>query len=378
MNKFETRAIRKSQNPDPTSGAIATPITLSTTYVQKSPGVHKGYDYSRSGNPTRNVYEDCLASLESGKYGFSFASGCSALTTILHLLKAGDHVVAVDDIYGGTFRIFEKVIKNKGINTTFIDLTNSENLLNALTDKTKLIWIETPTNPQLKLVDIKKISKLKPKDVLLGVDNTFASPYFQRPLELGADISYNSTSIYISGHNDVLGGFVAVNTQDLADEIGFLQNAIGAVPSVFDCYICLRSLKTLAVRMKQHEKNSLEIATFLENHPKVEKVYYPGLKSHPQHTLATKQMSGYSGMVSFLLKSNKTTKFLETLKLFCLAESLGSVVSLVDHPATMTHSSMPSSVRESLGVLDNLIRLSVGIENVQDLISDLDTALKAS
>lgn len=376
MRKFETRAIKKAQNPDPVSGAIVTPITLSTTYAQQSPGVHKGFDYSRSGNPTRSTYEDCLASLDSGKYGFSFASGCSALTSILHLLQSGDHVVAVDDIYGGTFRIFEQVIKNKGINTTFCDLTNPENLLEALNDKTKMIWIETPTNPQLKLIDIKKISELKPKEVLLGVDNTFMSPFFQRPLELGADISYNSTSKYISGHNDVIGGFVTVNDKDLADQIGFLQNAIGAIPSVFDCYMCLRSLKTLAVRMKQHEKNALAIATFLENQPKVEKVFYPGLKSHPQHELATRQTNGHSGMVSFLLKSDKTTKFLETLKLFCLAESLGSVISLVDHPATMTHASMPIAVRESLGVLDNLVRLSVGIEDVQDLISDLDNALK--
>ncbi len=378
MEKFETRAIRNAQNPDSTSGAIVTPITLSTTYVQQSPGVHKGYDYSRSGNPTRKAYEDCLASLESGQYGFSFASGCSALTTILHLLKTGDHLIAVDDIYGGTFRIFEKVIKNNGISTTFCDLTNPENLLNALTDKTKMIWVETPTNPQLKLVDIKKISQLKPKEVLLGVDNTFMSPFFQRPLEVGADISYNSTSKYISGHNDVIGGFATVNNQDLADKIAFLQNAIGAVPSVFDCYMCLRSLKTLAVRMKQHEKNALTVASFLENHPKIEKAYYPGLKSHPQHELAKQQMDGFSGMISFLLKSSNVTKFLEELNLFYLAESLGSVISLVDHPATMTHASMPIEARRSLGILDNLIRLSVGIEDAQDLTDDLDRALQIS
>ena len=376
MDGFRTRSIRQAQEPDPVTGAIVTPMTLSTTYVQESPGVHKGYDYSRSGNPTRKAYEDCLANLESGKYGFAFASGCSALTTILHLLKSGDHLVTVDDVYGGTFRLFEKVIKNHGISTTFCDLTNPKKLLDVVKDNTRMIWIETPTNPQLKLVDIEQISKLKRKDIIFGVDNTFASPYFQRPLELGADISYNSTSKYISGHNDVIGGSVVVKDSGLAEKIGFLQNSIGAVPSVFDSYLCLRSLKTLAVRMKQHEQNALKVASFLESHPEVDRVIYPGLKSHKQHQLAKKQMHGFSGMISFFLKKNNAKSFLKKLKLFSLAESLGSVISLVDHPATMTHSSMPVDVREGLGVLDTLIRLSVGIEDSEDLLKDLDNALK--
>ena len=376
MDGFRTRSIRQAQEPDPVTGAIVTPMTLSTTYVQESPGVHKGYDYSRSGNPTRKAYEDCLANLESGKYGFAFASGCSALTTILHLLKSGDHLVTVDDVYGGTFRLFEKVIKNHGISTTFCDLTNPKKLLDVVKDNTRMIWIETPTNPQLKLVDIEQISKLKRKDIIFGVDNTFASPYFQRPLELGADISYNSTSKYISGHNDVIGGSVVVKDSGLAEKIGFLQNSIGAIPSVFDSYLCLRSLKTLAVRMKQHEQNALKVASFLESHPEVDRVIYPGLKSHKQHQLAKKQMHGFSGMISFFLKKNNAKSFLKKLKLFSLAESLGSVISLVDHPATMTHSSMPVDVREGLGVLDTLIRLSVGIEDSEDLLKDLDNALK--
>ncbi len=376
MDGFRTRSIRQAQEPDPVTGAIVTPMTLSTTYVQESPGVHKGYDYSRSGNPTRKAYEDCLANLESGKYGFAFASGCSALTTILHLLKSGDHLVTVDDVYGGTFRLFEKVIKNHGISTTFCDLTNPKKLLDVVKDNTRMIWIETPTNPQLKLVDIEQISKLKRKDIIFGVDNTFASPYFQRPLELGADISYNSTSKYISGHNDVIGGSVVVKDSGLAEKIGFLQNSIGAVPSVFDSYLCLRSLKTLAVRMKQHEQNALKVASFLESRPEVDRVIYPGLKSHKQHQLAKKQMHGFSGMISFFLKKNNAKSFLKKLKLFSLAESLGSVISLVDHPATMTHSSMPVDVREGLGVLDTLIRLSVGIEDSEDLLKDLDNALK--
>ena len=374
MYKFRTRAIRHAQEPDPQTGAIVPPVSLSTTFVQDSPGVHKGYDYSRSGNPTREEFEKCLANLESAEYGFAFASGCSACTTLMHLLKKGDHLIAVDDIYGGTFRLFENVIKNNGIKTTFLDLTDLSNLKNAVTDKTKMIWVETPTNPKLKIIDIKKISDLY-KDILLVVDNTFMSPYFQRPLELGADISYSSTSKYISGHNDVIGGFVATNSEELSEKIGYLQNAIGAIPSVFDCYMCLRSLKTLGLRMKQHEENAMEIAKFLESHPKIESVIYPGLKSHPQHKLSKKQTDGFSGMISFYLKDNKAFKFLESVKLFNLAESLGSVISLIEHPATMTHSSMPESVRQSLGISDKLIRLSVGIEDVQDLLDDLTCAL---
>ena len=291
---FETRAIHAGQPPDPSTGAVMTPITLSTTYVQETPGEHKGYDYTRSGNPTRKAYEDCIASLESGEFGMAFASGCAAMATILHLLKSGDHLVCMDDVYGGSFRLIDKVIQNNGITASYVDLTDIDAFKSAITDKTKLVWLETPTNPTLKLVDIEAIAKIsREKGIISVVDNTFMSPYFQRPLELGADIAYHSTSKYVNGHSDVIGGAIAVSDKDLAEKLYFLQNSIGAVASPFDSYMCMRSLKTLGVRMRAHEKNAQVIAEFLESHPKVEKTVYPGLKSHPQHELAKKQMHGF-------------------------------------------------------------------------------------
>jgi cystathionine gamma-lyase len=376
---FATRAIHEGQNPDPTTGAIMTPVYLTSTYVQESPGVHKGYEYSRTGNPTRKAYEDCLASLESGKYGFAFASGCAATTTVMHILKAGDHVVACDDMYGGTFRLFDKVLRHNGIDFSFVDLTNPENFEKAIKPNTKLIWIETPTNPMLKLVDIRKHCALaQKKNIVSVVDNTFMSPYFQRPLELGADVVVHSTTKYINGHSDVVGGALVTNRQDLAERIAFLSNSMGGIQSTFDAFLCMRSLKTLPVRMRTHETNAKAVAAFLEGHSRVEKVIYPGLTSHPQHALAKEQMSGFGGMITFYIKGGMTESrgFLEKVKIFSLAESLGGVESLIEHPAIMTHASVPAENRKALGISDNLVRLSVGIEDLQDLLWDLEQALK--
>lgn len=377
--EFATRAIHAGQNPDPTTGAIMTPVYLTSTYVQESPGVHKGYEYSRTGNPTRKAYEDCLASLESGKYGFAFASGCAATTTVMHILKAGDHVVACDDMYGGTFRLFDKVLRHNGIEFSFVDLTNPENFEKAIKPNTKLIWIETPTNPMLKLVDIRKHCALaQKKNIISVVDNTFMSPYFQRPLELGADVVVHSTTKYINGHSDVVGGAVVTNRQDLAERLAFLSNSMGGIQSTFDAFLCMRSLKTLPVRMRTHETNAKAVATFLEGHSRVEKVIYPGLTSHPQHALAKEQMSGFGGMITFYIKGGmkESREFLEKVKIFALAESLGGVESLIEHPAIMTHASVPAENRKALGISDNLVRLSVGIEDLQDLLWDLEQALK--
>ncbi len=377
--EFATRAIHAGQNPDPTTGAIMTPVYLTSTYVQESPGVHKGYEYSRTGNPTRKAYEDCLASLESGKYGFAFASGCAATTTVMHILKAGDHVVACDDMYGGTFRLFDKVLRHNGIDFSFVDLTNPESFEKAIKPNTKLIWIETPTNPMLKLVDIRKHCALaQKKNIISVVDNTFMSPYFQRPLELGADVVVHSTTKYINGHSDVVGGALVTNRQDLAERIAFLSNSMGGIQSTFDAFLCMRSLKTLPVRMRTHETNAKAVATFLEGHSRVEKVIYPGLTSHPQHALAKEQMSGYGGMITFYIKGGmkESREFLEKVKIFALAESLGGVESLIEHPAIMTHASVPVENRKALGISDNLVRLSVGIEDLQDLLWDLEQALK--
>jgi cystathionine gamma-lyase len=377
---FETRAIHAGQSPDPTSGAVMTPISLSTTFVQESPGVHKGFDYSRSGNPTRKAYEDCIASLESGGFGFAFASGCAASTTLMHLLKAGDHLLCMDDVYGGTFRLIDKVIRHNGIETSFVDLSVPGNLEKSLKPNTKMIWLETPTNPTLKLADIAAVAKVaKAKGIITVVDNTFMSPYFQRPLELGADITYHSTSKYVGGHSDVIGGVVVVKDPELASRVGFLQNAIGAIQGPFDSFLLLRSLKTLSVRMRQHEKNAIEVAKFLEDHSKVKSVVYPGLKSHPQHELAKKQMHGFGGMITFYIKGGlpEARRFLENVKVFALAESLGGVESLIEHPAIMTHASVPPENRKALGIDDSLIRLSVGIEDVGDLIADLKRAFDA-
>lgn len=376
---FDTRAIHAGQEPDPVTGAVVTPISLATTFLQDSPGQHRGYEYARSGNPTRKAYEDCLASVESGQFGLAFASGCVALTTILHLLKQGDHLISMDDIYGGSIRLMNDVFQNKGIQTSFVDLTDLNAFEKAISEKTRMVWLETPTNPTMKLVDIEQICQIaKAKNILVAVDNTFMSPVFQRPLELGADITYHSTSKYIGGHSDVIGGAIVVKDKDLADQLYFLQNAIGGVPSPFECFLCLRSLKTLAIRMKGHDAHARRIASFLEGHPKVERVLYPGLSSHPQYLLAQKQMSGFGGMISFYLKGGlKQAKcFLEKLQIFALAESLGGVESLIEHPAIMTHASVPSSMLKDLEITDNLIRMSVGLENTEDLIADLKQALQ--
>ena len=374
---FCTRAIHAGQHPDPTTGAIMTPVYLTSTYVQESPGVHKGWEYSRTHNPTRKAFENCIASLESGKFGFAFASGCAATTTIIHLLKQGDHVIAADDMYGGTFRLFDKVLKNNGIKFSFIDLTKPENLTKAILPETKLVWLETPTNPTLKLMDIKKIAaECKARGILTVVDNTFMSPYFQRPLELGADIVVHSATKYIGGHSDVVGGVAITNDQVIADRLAFLSNSMGSIMGAFDSFLCLRSLKTLPLRMKAHEKNAIVIAEYLEKHPKVEKVIFPGLKSHPQYALAKEQMHGFGGMITFYVKGGlaQARALLENVNVFALAESLGGVESLIEHPAIMTHASVPKEARITLGSDDSLIRLSVGVEDIEDLIADLKNA----
>lgn len=375
--KFATRAIHAGQNPDPTTGAIMTPVYLTSTYVQESPGVHKGWEYSRTHNPTRKAYENCIANLESAKYGFAFASGCAATTTIMAMLKNGDHVVAMDDMYGGTFRLFDKVLRHQGLDFTFTDLTNVSNLEKAIKPNTKLLWLETPTNPTLKLADIKALSKIaKAKNILVVVDNTFMSPYFQKPIELGADIVVHSATKYIGGHSDMVGGVAVMNDLQLAERTQFLSNSMGGIQGPFDSFLALRSLKTLPIRMKAHAENAIKIADFLEAHPMVEKVVYPGLKSHPQHALAKEQMSGFGGMITFFIKGgfDSAKKFLESVQVFALAESLGGVESLIEHPAIMTHASVPAEQRKILGIDDSLIRLSVGIEDCDDLLADLKQA----
>ncbi len=375
---FKTRAIHAGQEPDPTTGAIMTPLYLTSTFVQASPGTHKGYEYSRTSNPTRKAYEDCLANLEGGRHGFAFASGCAASTTVMHFLKQGDHVVASDDMYGGSFRLFDKVIKNNGIDFSFVDLRDPATFKAALKPETKMVWIETPTNPMLKLVDIQAIADIaKSKDILVVVDNTFMSPYFQTPLELGADIVVHSTTKFINGHSDIVGGAAICNRDDLAEKMAFLSNSMGGISAPFDAFICMRSLKTLALRMEAHQSNAMEIAKFLESHPKIEKVIYPGLESHPQYALAQKQMKGPGGMITFYLKGGlpEARQLLENVKVFALAESLGGVESLIEHPAIMTHASVPAEQRKVLGIEDNLVRLSVGIEDQADLIRDLEAAL---
>lgn len=375
---FETRAIHAGQEPDPTTGAIMTPVYLTSTYVQQSPGVHKGYEYSRSHNPTRKAYEACVASLEGGTHGYAFASGLSASMVIMHMFKAGDHIVASDDLYGGSFRLFDKVLKPNGYEFSYADLTKTDNLDAALRPNTKLLWIESPTNPMLKLADIAALSKkAHAKGILVCVDNTFMSPFFQRPLELGADIVVHSSTKFINGHSDVVGGVAVVKDAALAEKMGFLSNAIGPIASPFDSFLAMRSLKTLAVRMRAHEENALAVAKSLKGHNKIERVIYPGLPDHPQHSLAKAQMSGFGGIVTVLLKGGiaQARSFLESVRIFSLAESLGGVESLVNHPAIMTHASVPAETRKALGITDALIRLSVGIENQTDLIKDLEQAL---
>ena len=375
-----TRAIHAGQEPDPSTGAIMPPIYQTSTYVQESPGKHKGYEYSRSQNPTRMAYERCIADLESGQRGYAFASGLAGIATVLDLLDSGDHVIASDDLYGGTYRLLHKVRqRSAGLKFTLVDMGDIDAIEAAVRPETKLIWIETPSNPMLKLIDIEAVAALaKRHGILSAADNTFASPIVQRPLELGFDLVMHSATKYLNGHSDMVGGVVVVgDNQDVADRLGFLQNAVGAIAGPFDSFLALRGLKTLPLRMRQHCAAAFELAHWLEAHPKVERVYYPGLESHPQHALAKRQMHGFGGMITLTLKGDiaDARRFLERTHLFALAESLGGVESLIEHPAIMTHASIPAPQRAALGITDTLCRLSVGIEDLDDLKADLKHAL---
>jgi cystathionine gamma-lyase len=381
-HEFATRAIHAGQEPDPTTGAIMTPIYATSTYVQQSPGKHKGYDYSRSINPTRLAYEKCIADLESGTRGFAFASGLAAMSTVLEVIDSGSHVVASDDLYGGTFRLFEKVRRRSaGLDFTFVDLTDAAAFEDAIGPNTRMVWVETPSNPLLKVIDLETIAKIARENEIISVcDNTFATPWIQRPIERGFDIVVHSATKYLNGHSDLVGGVVVVGEKkELADQVAFLQNSVGAIAGAFDSFLVLRSLKTLALRMERHCANALEIARWLEDHKDVKSVSYPGLKSHPQHDLARTQMRGFGGIVTAVLKTDLsgTRRFLENTHLFALAESLGGVESLIDHPALMTHASVPKEQREAIGVSDSLVRLSVGVEDLRDLMDDLETAFEA-
>jgi cystathionine gamma-lyase len=384
--KFETKVIHAGQRPDPQTGAVMTPIYATSTYAQSSPGEHKGFDYARTRNPTRDALEACLAELEGGHAGFAFASGMAAIGTVLELLDAGSHIVAMNDLYGGSYRILEKVRKRSAnLQATFTDLSEPGNLEKAIRPNTRMLWVETPTNPLLKIVDLHAVAAIARKHKLISVcDNTFASPWIQRPLEHGFDIVVHSTTKYLNGHSDVIGGAAIIgNDENLKEKMSFLQNAVGGVPSPFDAFLTLRGIKTLALRMERHCGNAMHVAAFLEKHPKIARVIYPGLASHPQHKLAARQMNArYGGMVTAVLKGGTegamraSRRFLERCSLFTLAESLGGVESLIEHPAIMTHASLPEDVRAGLGIDDGLVRLSVGIESVDDLIAELKYALE--
>src|SRR3989449_3229050 len=382
QHEFATRAIHAGQVPDPSTGAVMTPIYATSTYVQKSPGKHKGYDYARSINPTRLAYEKCIADLKSGTRGFAFASGLAATAPGSDALDTGSHVVVSDDLYGGTFRLFEKVRRRSAdLDFTFVDLTNASRFEREIKPNTRMVWVETRATPLLKLIDLEAIAKIaREKNIISVSDNTFATPWIQRPIEFGFDIVVHSATKYLNGHSDLVGGVIVVGeNKELADQIAFLQNSVGAIAGPFESFLVLRSLKTLALRMERHCANALEIARWLEEQPQTKSVSYPGLKSHPQHDLARQQMRGFGGMVTIVLKADLagTKRFLENTRLFSLAESLGGVESLINHPVLMTHASVPKEQREALGVTDSLVRLSVGIEDVRDLIDDLKTALEA-
>lgn len=378
MKKIETAVIHAGQHPDPSTGAIMTPIFATSTYVQESPGVHKGYEYSRTQNPTREALENCLCLLENGIKGFAFASGMAAISAVLELLEPGDHIIASDDLYGGTYRFFQNVrTKNAGLQFSFIDCSDIKNIEATIQKNTKMIWVETPSNPMLKLIDLQSIADFAKKHHLISVaDNTFATPIIQRPIDFGFDIVVHSLTKYLNGHSDMIGGAVIVNDKNIAEKTSYLQNAIGSILGPFDSFLALRGIKTLAVRMQRHQENAQQLAEWLSHHPLVNKVYYPGLSSHPQHVLAKKQMKGFGGMISVELKTNleETKKIVSSCKIFSLAESLGGVESLIEHPAIMTHASVPKEMREKLGICDGFIRLSVGIESVDDLKSDLENA----
>jgi cystathionine gamma-lyase len=377
---FATRTIHAGQAPDPTTGAIMMPIYATSTYVQESPGVHKGYEYSRTHNPTRKAYEACIADLESGSAGFAFASGLAATATLLDMLESGSHVVVMDDVYGGTYRLFERVRRRSaGLDFSFVDMTDPAALEAAIRPETRLIWIETPTNPLLKLVDLEAVAALaRHRGILTCCDNTFASPWNQRPLELGCDLVMHSATKYLNGHSDMIGGVLVVGErQDLVEELTFLINAVGGIQGPFDAFLALRGLKTLALRMERHGENAQLIAEYLQAHPAIERVHYPGLTNHPQHALAQRQMTSGGGMVTAVLEGGLAAarRFLERVEIFALAESLGGVESLIEHPAIMTHASIPPDKRAELGISDGLIRLSVGIEDIDDQIADLRQAL---
>ena len=378
---FETRAIHAGQEADPATGAVMMPIYTSSTFKQESPGVHKGYDYSRSGNPTRKAFEECMASLEDGIKGYGFSSGVAAISACVELLEPGDHVIAMDDLYGGTVRLFNEIkTKSQGITVTYVDMTDFDNVEKALTDKTKMIFVETPTNPLLKIADLEKIANFaKEKKILSVCDNTFASTYIQKPLNFGIDIVLHSATKYLGGHSDLIAGVLVIgkNDKSLLEKMANIQNSLGPITSTFDSYLILRSLKTLSLRMERHSNNALLLANELINHKKIQNVIYPGLESHPQHKLAKKQMNGFGGIISIELSGGLevSKSFLEKTKIFSLAESLGGVESLIEHPALMTHASLPAEIRDKIGITDGLIRLSVGIESVEDLIDDIDQAL---
>ncbi|MGK9124097.1 cystathionine gamma-synthase [Olivibacter sp. SA151] len=377
--KFATKAIHAGQHPDPTTGAVMTPIYQTSTYWQQSPGEHKGYEYSRGTNPTRKALEECIAALENAKYGLAFSSGMAATDTVLRLLKPGDEVITGNDLYGGSYRIFTKVFEKFGIKFHFVDFTRPETIRSYLNDRTKLIWIETPTNPTMQIVDIEAVGLIaKEAGVLYVVDNTFASPYLQNPIDLGADIVMHSVTKYIAGHSDVVMGALVTNNEELYKQLFFYYNACGGTPGPQDSFLALRGIKTLHLRMKAHCENGRQIAQFLRNHPRIEKVYWPGFEDHPNHEVAKKQMRDFGGMISIVLKDaslQDTFKVASSFKVFSLAESLGGVESLINHPATMTHGSIPKEIREKVGVVDNLIRISVGVEDIEDLLKDLEQAL---
>ncbi|HKW40371.1 MAG TPA: cystathionine gamma-synthase [Gemmatimonadales bacterium] len=376
-SRLGTRAVHAGRIPDPLAGAVMTPIYQTSTYIQDALGRHKGYEYARTRNPTREVLERNIAALEGGRHGFAFGSGLAALDAVLKLLGPGDHVVSGENLYGGSHRQMTHIWAPLGVTFTFVDTAETGGIAAAVTPRTKMVYVETPTNPMMRLCDLAATGQIaRHAGALFVVDNTFATPCFQRPLELGADIVLHSTTKYLNGHSDMVGGMLVVNRDDLAERLGFLQNAVGAVPGPFDCWLCVRGTKTLAVRMRQHDANGRRIADWLTRHPKVERVYYPGLPSHPQHDLACRQMAGFGGMISIELGSvERAKRFAERTRIFALAESLGGVESLIGHPASMTHASVPPEVRRAMGLTDSLVRLSVGIEEVEDLIGDLEQAL---
>ena len=377
--KFGTKAIHAGIEPDPSTGAIMTPIFQTSTYVQKSPGDHKGYEYSRTHNPTRTALQNSIAALENGKHGLCFSSGLGAIDAIVKLFSPGDEIISSNDLYGGSYRIFTKIFAKYGIKFHFVSMDNPEDIRQYINDNTKFIWIETPTNPMMNIVDIEAVSKIaKERNILVGVDNTFATPYLQNPLDLGADLVMHSATKYLGGHSDVVMGAIVVNDDQLAENLAFIQNACGATPGPQDCFLVLRGIKTLHIRMERHCQNGKTVAFYLKNHPKVDKVFWPGFESHPNYDVASKQMRNFGGMISFTLKGNRkedAIKVLENLQYFVLAESLGGVESLCGHPATMTHASIPREEREKVGLSDSLIRLSVGIEDAEDLVNDITGAL---